>query len=241
MRAMSAPVAERMTRMASGLKRRGRRDRRRPVGSGVGHRPGVADLGASRRALVVDGVGEAAQPGRGLGSQPDALGVGAALGGDGQVGDGGHARPARGDGPVVCDEFRGDERLGHHALEGRGLDDAVAQRDRPEPGLSERVNGWHGAVSREGRGLRQRLWGWRLVPSRQPAGHADNDASDEAGQHRHGEIPQYQPDDHTSDHADDPADDCGDDPALDWDEPNSGECGSRRDGGCCGHAFKLLG
>ena len=55
-------------------------ERRGPVGPGVGHRPGVADLGAGSGALVVDGVGEPAQAGHRLGAKPDALGVGAALG-----------------------------------------------------------------------------------------------------------------------------------------------------------------
>ena len=102
-----------------------RRQRLGFVGPRVGHRPGVADLGADGCALVVDGVGEAAQASHGLGAQPDALGVGAALGSHGQIGHGGHAGAACGHRPVVVDELRRDQRLGHHTLERSGLDDPV--------------------------------------------------------------------------------------------------------------------
>ena len=103
----------------------------------------MADLGAGGRALGVDGVGELAKSGHGVGAQPDALGVGAALGGHGQVGHGGHAGPARGHRPVVVDELGRDQRLGHDPLEGGRLDDPVAQRDRPQPGGCERIDGGH--------------------------------------------------------------------------------------------------
>ena len=121
----------------------GRRDRGGLVGPGVGHRPGVSDLGAGGGALVVDGVGELAKPGHGVGAQPDALGVGAALGSHGQIGHRGHPRPADSHRPVVVDELRRDQRLRHDSLEGGGLDDPVAQGHRPKPGGCERVDGRH--------------------------------------------------------------------------------------------------
>ena len=109
------------------------------IGSGVGHRTGVADLCADRRALGVDRVGEPAQPRHRLRAHPDSVALGAAARGHRAVGDGGHPDAAGGRQPVIFDEVVGDQCAGCAGLECRRLDDAVAQRDRAQLGGAQDV------------------------------------------------------------------------------------------------------
>ena len=118
------------------------------VGAGVGDRAGMPDLRADCRALGVDRVGEPPEPRHCFGAHPDPVAFGAAALRDRAVGDGGHADPARGRQPVVLDQFVADQRTWRAGFEGRGFDDAVAQRDGPELRRCQHVRGFgHGAGS----------------------------------------------------------------------------------------------
>jgi hypothetical protein len=94
---------------------------------------------------VVDGVGEPGQAGQGLLAEVHLLAVRAALGGHRDVGHGRHRDAAGGDAPVELDELVGDQGVGGPALEGGRLEQAVAQRERPERcGLEDgRRRRWH--------------------------------------------------------------------------------------------------
>jgi hypothetical protein len=96
-------------------------------GAGVGHRPGVSDLGRRRSALGVDGVGQLAQSGQGLCVEEQAVAVGASFGGDGQVSHRGHGDPAGRHPPVEGDQLVADPAPRHDPLEGGCLDDAVLE------------------------------------------------------------------------------------------------------------------
>ena len=111
---------------------------RSPVRPGVGHGAGMAELGGHGRAGVVHGVGEPAQAREHVVAHHDAVTVGASFGRDGQVGDGGHGRAALAHAAVEVDEGVGDLSLRGRALEGRRLDEAVAEGERPESGGLER-------------------------------------------------------------------------------------------------------
>ena len=127
---MSASVAERMTRMASGLNRR----------------LGASDAALLDRELATGPAwpiwAPAAAPSAWMASV-SCRRPGSASGrsqmhsawvrprGRRQVGDGGHAGPARGHRPVVLDQLGRDQRLGHHALEGGRLDDPLRRATGP--------------------------------------------------------------------------------------------------------------
>ena len=81
----------------------------------------------------------------------DLMAVGGAGAGHGAVRDSRHPHPARREAPVEFDELRRNDPLRSATLEGRGLDDAIAQGNRPERGGRERIGGGHGAtVARSG-------------------------------------------------------------------------------------------
>ena len=142
---------------AHGREAAGGREGRGTVGARVGDRPGVADLRGGRGALGVDRVGEPAQAGDGVLVQEEAVPVGPPLGGDGEVGHGGHGGAAGRHPAVELDQLVADDAARHDALEGGRLDDAVAQCDRPEAGRAEdlgrgRAGGaWHGPTFAERR------------------------------------------------------------------------------------------
>lgn len=127
-----------------------RSQRGRLVGAGVGHRAGVADLGADRRPLGVYRLGEPAQSRHRMRAHPDLVAAGASAGGDRAIGDGGHGDPARGRQPVVLDQVIGHQRVRCAGLEGGGLDDPVTQRERTEFGRVEHVRGFAAAGSHMG-------------------------------------------------------------------------------------------
>ena len=115
------------------------------VGARVGDRAGVADLRADRRALGVDRVGEPSEAGHRFRAHPDAVAFGAAALGDRAVGHRGHADPAGGRQSVVLDQVVADQRAGCAGFEGRGFDDAIAQRDGSELRRCQHVRGFgHG-------------------------------------------------------------------------------------------------
>ena len=118
-----------------------RGQRGRPVGPGVGHRTGVPDLRADRRTLRVHGVSQPTQPRQCLGAHPQPGAVGAPTPADRTVGDRRHAHAAGGHRAVELDQVVGDQRLRRASLEGGGLDDPVAQRDRAESSRAEHVGG----------------------------------------------------------------------------------------------------
>ncbi len=99
----------------------------------------MPDLGAHRRALGVDRLGESAQPRYRFPAHPDLFPAGAPAGGDRAIGDGGHGDPARGGLAVIFDQIVGHQRIGCPGLEGRRFDDAIAQRQRAELGGAEHV------------------------------------------------------------------------------------------------------
>ena len=119
-----------------------RRQRRGLVGAGVGDRAGMSDLRADRRTFGVDRIGEPPEPGHGFRAHPDPVAFGAAALGDRAVGHRGHADPAGGRQPVVLDQVVADQRAGRAGFEGRGFDDAVAQRDGPELRRCQHVRGF---------------------------------------------------------------------------------------------------
>ncbi len=142
-RVRSASVADFTICIDSGLGIGLGGDRLDPVGAAVGDRAGVADLPGDRGAGLVDRVGHPRQARERVLADDDLLAVGASLGRDGEVGDGRQADAAAGDREVVVDQAVGDLTLGRAALEGRGLDGAVAQGDRPELDRCEDVWGCH--------------------------------------------------------------------------------------------------
>ncbi len=99
----------------------------------------MTDLRADRGSLGVDGIGQPSQPGHRFRPHPDLPGLGSATGRHGAVRDGRHPDTARGGEAVVFDQVVGHQRIRGGRLERRGLDDAVAQRDRPQPGRGEHV------------------------------------------------------------------------------------------------------
>src|SRR6516165_1791895 len=129
------------------------------VGLRVGHRAGVPDLSAYRRALGVDRLGEPPQPGHRLRAHPQSVALGASALGDRAVGDRRHADPAGGRQPVVFDQVIGDQRVGRARFERGGLDDPVAQRYRTELGRTEHIRRGRnvGNHARSVRGGRARL------------------------------------------------------------------------------------
>ena len=105
-----------------------RRERGRLRPHRVRDRARVADLRGDRRALGVHRVGELAQTRADLGVvEHDLMTVGAAGAGDRAVRDRRHADAAGREPAVELDELGRDDALGRAALEGRGLDDPVAQ------------------------------------------------------------------------------------------------------------------
>ena len=93
---------------------------------------GVAELHRHRCAFGVDGLGEVGQTRHGLVAEDDLVGGAAAVGRHRAVRDGGHADAAAGHLAMELDESSTHHVLGRGALEGRGLDDAVAQLQRAE-------------------------------------------------------------------------------------------------------------
>ena len=118
----------------------GRGERRGSVGPGVGHRAGVAQLRGHGGTGVVHGVGDSAQARGHLVVHVDAVTVGASLGRHRQVGNRRHGGAARPHAAMEVDEGVGHLALGGGPFECRRLDEAVPQRDRPEPGRLE----WRG-------------------------------------------------------------------------------------------------
>ena len=110
----------------------GRREGGMSRGARVRDSACVSDLGAGRRALAVYGVGESAQSAV-IGHSPVVtVPIGAALGGGGEIGDGGHADAAAGVFGVEFDELVGDAPAWGAPLERRGFDDAIAQPSRTD-------------------------------------------------------------------------------------------------------------
>ena len=107
------------------------------VGPGVGHRPGVADLRRRGGALGMHGVGQPAQARHGVVVEEEAVPIRPALGRDGQVGHRGQRGPAGGHAAVELDQRVAHLAPGGHPFEGGGLDDAVAQGQRPQGGRGE--------------------------------------------------------------------------------------------------------
>jgi hypothetical protein len=107
----------------------------------------VPDLCGDRGSFGVHGVGDAAQSGHRLRPHPDLTAFGAAFGCDGTVGNGRHADTTGGMTPMEFDELVADLGISGHALERRGLDHAISQRDRPELGWSEYLCFRHEASS----------------------------------------------------------------------------------------------
>ena len=126
------PVGHGPGHAPAGVEAPGRGQGRRPVGPGVGHRAGVADLGRGRRAGLVHGVGEPLEVGHVVVAEQHAVPIGPALGRDGQIGHGGHGHTAGGHPPVEGHQVVGDLTLGAGPFEGGRLDDPVLQRERAE-------------------------------------------------------------------------------------------------------------
>ncbi len=135
----SASVAARVRRIPSGLKTR---DGARlgdfvPAGFATGPEwPSWADAAAPSAWIASVSL---PQPGADVGLvERQLVSVGAPGARHRAVRDGGHPHATRRDLSVERDEVVGDDAARRAALEGRRLDDAVAQRQRTEPGGSER-------------------------------------------------------------------------------------------------------
>ena len=85
--------------------------------------------------------------------------VGAPLGRDREVGDGGQADPAAARREVVVDQLVGDQPVRRPALEGGGLDHPVAQPDRAELGGREDVRGHAETITRSSFGSGSSCYG----------------------------------------------------------------------------------
>ena len=128
---MSSVVSAWVKRRRSGLRLRdGARigTALRRVGDGAG----VSELGGRRRAFGVDGVGQPSQAGDRRVAQHDLMAVGAAVGRHRAVGHRAQPDAACRETPVEPDQLVGDDLIGRPPLEGRRLDDAVAQPDRAQ-------------------------------------------------------------------------------------------------------------
>ena len=108
----------------------------------VRDRTRVADLRARGGALGVDRVGQPAQARDRVVGQDDLPSVGGAVTRDRAVRDRRHPHAAGGDRAMELDQPVGDDALRRRALEGRRLDDPVAQRQGAELGRCERVHRW---------------------------------------------------------------------------------------------------
>ena len=122
-----------------------RRDARVLGARGVRHRSGVADLRGRGRALGVDRVGQLLQTRADLGVvERELVTVGAAGTRDRAVRDRRHPRATGGDAAMELDEILGHHPLRRAPFEGRGFDDAIAQRHGAEAGRFERGRCAHG-------------------------------------------------------------------------------------------------
>ncbi|SKU06172.1 Uncharacterised protein [Mycobacteroides abscessus subsp. abscessus] len=109
----------------------------------------MTDLSRDGGAGVVDGIGEAAQPGDGLFAHPYLPVLGTSLGRDRAIGDGRHADSAERGPAVILDEIVGDEGVRGGGLKGGGLDGPVTQRDRTEPRGRQHVGNSCGVTAHE--------------------------------------------------------------------------------------------
>ena len=100
-----------------------------PGGGPVGHVAAMSDLDGRGGPFAVHGVGDFAQSGDDLGTQPQLLVERQSAAAHGGIGQRGHAHAAAGYGDVVVLELPGGTEVLAHGFEGRRTDRAVAQRD----------------------------------------------------------------------------------------------------------------
>jgi hypothetical protein len=117
----------------------GRRQGWAPVGPGVGHQAGVADLGRHQAALVVHGVGEPLQVGGDLRTHHQRVAVDPAPLGHRAVRHRGERGSTGGHPTVEGDQVVAHRAVGHHALERGCLHDPVAEGQGAQPVGVEQV------------------------------------------------------------------------------------------------------
>ena len=114
-----------------------RSHRSHPVGTRVGDQTGVPELRASRGALGVRSIGHPPQRDRRVRVENQAVPLHATRRRDRAIGNGRHADTTACHSGVELHQPVGDLAARRRALEGRGLDDPVAKRQRAESGRPE--------------------------------------------------------------------------------------------------------